>query len=219
VRTITFATQKGGSGKSTLAISLAVSAVQDGERVFLLDADPQGTATNWGVRRSDPEPGGDRIASAPQLESALKLLASRGYTLAIIDTPGVESVTTTAAIRSADLVLVPARPTPADIEATKPTIEVIRRLGREYAFVLNQAPTRSFRLSEAAGALNMLGVLALPFIVQRTDHQDAVGAGVGVSEYASEGKAAEEIRALWGWVKRRLKGLNHAFTAAKAAAS
>ena len=75
MRTLTLATQKGGSGKSTLAVSLAVAAVQDGERVFILDADLQGTATNWGVRRSHPEPGGDRVASAPQLESALKLLA------------------------------------------------------------------------------------------------------------------------------------------------
>jgi chromosome partitioning protein len=219
VRTLTLATQKGGSGKSTLAVSLAVAAMQDGERVFILDADAQGTATNWGVRRSDPEPGGDRVASAPQLENALKLLVSRGYTLAIIDTPGVESVTTTAAMRAADLVLVPARPTHADIEAAKPTIDAIRRLGREYAFVLNQTPTRSFRLSEAAGALNMLGVLALPFIVQRTDHQDALGAGVGVTEYASDAKAAEEIRALWGWVKRRPRGSHSADAAAQAGAA
>ena len=34
MRTIAFVTQKGGSGKSTLATSLAVAAMEAGERVF-----------------------------------------------------------------------------------------------------------------------------------------------------------------------------------------
>ncbi|MBV9136837.1 MAG: AAA family ATPase, partial [Hyphomicrobiales bacterium] len=36
MRTIAFVTQKGGSGKSTLATSLAVAAMQAGERVYML---------------------------------------------------------------------------------------------------------------------------------------------------------------------------------------
>ena len=49
-----------------------------------------------------------------------------------------------------------------------------------------------------------LGVLALPFIVQRNDYQDALGAGLGVTEFAPQGKASEVIRALWGWVSKQL---------------
>ena len=41
MRTIAFVTQKGGSGKSTLASSLAVTAMEAGERVFIIDLDPQ----------------------------------------------------------------------------------------------------------------------------------------------------------------------------------
>ena len=48
---IVFATQKGGSGKSTLAIGLAVAAMDDGHRVGVIDADPQGTIANWSRRR------------------------------------------------------------------------------------------------------------------------------------------------------------------------
>ncbi|WP_157791069.1 ParA family protein, partial [Bradyrhizobium elkanii] len=36
-------TQKGGSGKSTLAVGIAVAAMANGERVAIVDADPQGT--------------------------------------------------------------------------------------------------------------------------------------------------------------------------------
>lgn len=211
MKTIALVTQKGGSGKSTLAIGMAIAAQQAGERVYILETDKQGTVTNWGLRRTDAEPGIDRVNGGPELERALKLLASQDFTVAIVDTPGIDSVTVTAAIRAADLCLIPARPSPADIEAANPTLDSIRKLGRPFAFVLNQAPSRSFRLSEAANALNMWGVLALPYIVQRNDHQDALGAGLGVTEFAPDGKAAEEVRALWAWVKKRMsvEGSNH----------
>ena len=202
--TIALVTQKGGSGKSTLAIGLAVAALQAGERVYMLETDKQGTITNWALRRSSEEPGVDRVSGGAELDRALKLLATRGYTLAIIDTPGVDSVTVTAAIRAADLCVIPARPSPADIEAANPTLDAIRRLGRPFAFVLNQAPSRSFRLSEAATALNLWACSLRPMSSSATDHQDALGAGLAVTEFAPAGKAADEIRALWVWIKKRL---------------
>lgn len=204
MRTIVFATQKGGSGKSTLAIGVAVVAIQAGESVFMLEADRQGTISKWASRRLNSEPGIDRIAGGVALERALKLLAAQSYSLAIIDTPGTDNGSATAAIRAADLCLIPARPSPADIEAALPTLHAARRLGKNLAFVLNQTLARSFRLSETAQALNRIGILALPYIVQRMDHQDALGAGLGVSEFNPDGKASEEIRALWSWIKAKL---------------
>jgi chromosome partitioning protein len=57
-----------------------------------------------------------------------------------------------------------------------------------------------------AAGLEALGVLAEPVIAQRADHQDAFAAGQGVTEYAAAGKAADEIRALWAWLNRKMKG-------------
>ena len=65
-------------------------------------------------------------------------------------------------------------------------------------------PPRGCRLSEAATSLNSLGVLALPYVGQRNDHQDALGAGLGVTEFAQEGRAAQETRELWRWVLTKL---------------
>ncbi len=53
-------------------------------------------------------------------------------------------------------------------------------------------------------ALDLAGVLAQPFIVMRNDHQDALNAGLAVSEYAPASKSADEIRGLWQWVEAKL---------------
>lgn len=206
MKTLTLVTQKGGSGKSSLAASLAVAAGEAGERVFLLDLDRQGTLAKWIERRPTDTPGFDRVDASGKLDAALATLASQKFTLAIMDTAGTDSPLVTAAIRAADLCLIPTRPTPADLEATQPTLTAIQSTRRAFAFVLNQTPTRSGRLNEAAAGLKMLGVLAEPPIAQRNDHQDAIGSGQGVTEFNPNGKAAEEIRALWRWIKNRMKG-------------
>ena len=204
MRAITLASQKGGTGKSTLCIGLAVAAMEDGERVFMLETDRQGTISNWAARRANPEPAVERIAYRFQLERALRTLERRGCTLAIIDTPGSDDDVVTDAIRVADLCLVPARPSQADIEATLPTLKVIRRLEKEFAFVLNQTPARGQRSPRVALALSEAGVLALPYIGLRNDHMDSLATGLAVSEFATDSIAAAEIRALWAWSKQKL---------------
>jgi chromosome partitioning protein len=204
VWTITLASQKGGTGKSTIAIGLAVAAMEDGERVCMLETDPQGTISNWGVRRDNREPAVERITDQFQLERMLRMLVRRSYTLAVIDTPGSDNDITTAAIRLADLCLIPARPSLADIEAAYPTFKAVHRSDRPFAFVLNQAPVRGQRLAHVATGLKEIGALALPYIALRNDHMDSLAGGLGVSEFASDGIAAGEIRALWAWSKHKL---------------
>lgn len=204
MRTIVLATQKGGSGKSTLAIGIAVAAMGDGHRVAIVETDHQGTVSNWGRRRTSVEPHIVCVGNTVEIERALSVLKHDGFELVIIDTPATNNMFAATAIRLADLCLIPARPSPTDIEAAVPTIDVVRKLGKPFAFVLNQAPPRGYRQSEAAAALNATGMLALPYIVQRNDHQDALGAGFGVTEFAPDEKAALEILALWRWVWQRL---------------
>ena len=200
MRAIVLATQKGGSGKSTLAVGLAVAAIEDQHRVALIDTDPQGTVASWGARRTLAEPHIERAGTSADIARVLLAVRRHGFTLAVIDTPATANDLSASAIAAADYCLIPARPSPADIEAALPTLRTVRKLGKPIAFVLNQAPSRSYRIEEAAVALNAAGKLALPYIVQRNDHQDALGSGFGVTEFAPDGKAAEEIRKLWRWV-------------------
>jgi chromosome partitioning protein len=219
MHTIVLATQKGGSGKSTLAVGLAIAAMDEGHQVGIIEADPQGTIANWGRRRANPKPRIEQASSGMAIERALLYLRREGFSVAIIDTAATDNVLSTSAIGAADLCLIPARPSPADIEAALPTLGTARRLDKRFAFVLNQAPARSYRVSEAATALNAAGVLALPYIVLRNDHQDALGAGLGVTEYDPGGKAAEEIRGLWRWIWKSLttESFDHGPTAIRAA--
>jgi chromosome partitioning protein len=213
MHTIVLATQKGGSGKSTLAIGLALAAMQDGHTVRLIEANAQGTLSNWKQRRAEAEPHVESVRSAGDVEQRLEIFDRNGVTLTIIDTAGGISAITTSAVRYADLVLIPARPSPADIEATAPTLSLARAWRKPFAFVLNQTPIRGQRVGQAAttlgneAALDVSDVLAQPFIVMRNDHQDALGAGLAVTEYAPAGKSAEEIRGLWKWVEKKL-GVN-----------
>jgi chromosome partitioning protein len=210
MQTIVLATQKGGSGKSTLAIGLALAAMQAGHTVRLIETDPQGTLSNWQARRSYAEPAVEPVYSAGEIEQRLLALEESGVTLTIIDTAGGVSAATTVAIRYADFCLIPARPSIADIEATASTLNVIKAWKKPFAFVLNQTPIRGQRLENAAtalgdeAALDTAGILAQPFIVMRNDHQDAMNAGLAVSEYALGSKSADEIGRLWQWIDARL---------------
>src|SRR3979490_2880696 len=121
MHTIVLATQKGGSGKSTLAIGLALAAVQAGHTVRLMETDSQDTLSNWQARRVDTEPVVEPVYGAGEIEQRLQALDRSGVTLTIIDTASGVSAATTAAIRYADLCLIPARPSIVDIEATAPT--------------------------------------------------------------------------------------------------
>jgi chromosome partitioning protein len=211
MKTLTLVTQKGGVGKTTLAASLAVAAAQAGEKVAALDLDPQGSLSAWGDSREAEGPAVDRIVpdQIAQLPQILEALKGQGFTWAILDTAGIESTTGNLAMKAADICLVPSRPSKLDLKATLPTIETLMRLQMKdrFAFVLNQCPSgRSSRSTEAANGLSMFGVLADPIITTRADHQDAIAAGQGVTEYAPEGKASEEIRNLWAWIARKTKG-------------
>ena len=206
--------RKGGTGKSTLAIGLAGAALESGHDVCVVEADPLGTVSNWRRRRAAAAPAVETVHDGLSLLALLPRLASRGVTLAIIDTAGGWSETFNTAVYAANLCLIPARPSLADIEAAAPALTAVRAAEKPFAFVLNQTPVRSYRIGNATGALcdassssDLGDVIALPAIVARSDHQDALSLGLTVTELAGDGKSAAEIRALWQWVKARLDSL------------
>ena len=51
MKVVAVVSQKGGSGKTTLAVHLATCAHLSGQKVALVDLDPQATARRWGDRR------------------------------------------------------------------------------------------------------------------------------------------------------------------------
>ncbi|MCK2056988.1 AAA family ATPase [Methylobacterium sp. 37f] len=206
MRILVLASQKGGSGKTTIAASLAVAAAQSGERIVVVDLDPQGSLAEWGqlrevkdiVFRSVPPGKLDEWITATRKVEKVDLV--------IIDTAGTFGKEVDTALRHADLCLVPVRPSAFDLRAAGPTVERIRVLDRDFGFVLNGTnPVTPARTADAVAALEVGGAVAPP-IADRTDFRDAAATGLGVTEITPNGKAASEIKALWSWVAERMKG-------------
>ena len=207
MRVITFVTQKGGSGKTTLALSCAVAAEEHGARALVLDMDPQRTAEAWYQTREATKP---KLATVTAAELPDAITGGRQrFDVVLIDTPGRDEPSTAAAIRHADICLIPCRPTPADMKATPTTVATIKRLDKLSAFVLSQTPPRGYRIREAAKGLSVLGMVAPVHIVSRNAYQDAHGMGLAVTEFETDGKAAAEIRELWQWIAKKLEKLTN----------
>ncbi len=80
-------------------------------------------------------------------------------------------------------------------------------MGQPFALIINQAPTgRQARLTTAVTMrFSSSGEVAPLAIATRVDHQYAYALGQGVTEYAPDGKAAEEITELWAWCRKRME--------------
>jgi chromosome partitioning protein len=88
------------------------------------------------------------------------------------------------------------------VDAAAATFRAVFVPNRRATFVLNQCPSTrgSLRASQASEELKRLGALAEPKLAARIDFPDAIAAGLGITEYARGGKAAQEVESLWRWV-------------------
>ena len=204
---LSLVTQKGGTGKSTLAVSLGVAAQESGLKVCVLDTDPQGTASSWSLRRSISTPEVEAAASR-SLSPYIGMLERDGYDLAIVDTPSVSHSAASAALQEGDLCLIPVRPSIADVEAARPTVQYLVARQKAFAFVLNQCPGggRTSRTTSAFRGLEVIGCVCEPTLALRSDHVDALAFGLGVTEHARRSKAAAETRAVLDWALARMQG-------------
>lgn len=107
---------KGGTGKTTSAMMLAEAARRRGYSSAVLDADPQGSASEWAERAhaaGDPLPFEVDVANRATLER--KAASSEAEWLLIDSAPGDPAVIE-AAVNVADLTVIPTRSTPADMD-------------------------------------------------------------------------------------------------------
>jgi chromosome partitioning protein len=191
--------QKGGTGKTTVATALAVRAAQDGKSVALIDLDPQGSAAKWAKRRASQNPA---IAARQPYELAdtLDVLKNGGADLVLIDTPGKIENAAIEASKHADMVLIPVRPTPLDLDAVREIRNLLAFAGDPPAYVvLNCIPPQGQKHEMARQVIEKRdGLKVCPFaFCQRAAFADAMITGQTAGEYDPRGKAAQEIDDLY----------------------
>jgi chromosome partitioning protein len=200
LETLAIIAQKGGSGKTTLAVHMAVCAALNKRKAALIDLDPQGNAYDWNESREDGRKLDATKGSAAQLAGLLQQAKAAGIDLAIVDTAPHSNNEAATTAQLADMVLIPCRPARFDLKAIASTIEIARLANTPAVVVINAAP-RGRLAEEARAALEQKGATVADIVIhQRAAYSHAVIDGRSVHEYEPDGKAAEEIEALYNTV-------------------
>lgn len=204
MRVLVFASQKGGSGKTTLAGHIAVEAERAGDGpVALIDTDPQGSMSKWWNSRQASTPVFIQSVFS-QLYSDLQQIRQAGYKLVVVDTPPAVTRAIAEVVAVADLLVLPTRPSPHDLRAVGPTVDIAESHNKPVVFAINAATRRARITSEAAVALSQHGTVAPVNIHNRVDFAASMIDGRTVMETDPGGQSAEEIGELWQYLKERL---------------
>ncbi len=126
MRSIMVLNAKGGSGKSTIANNLASYYATCGNKIMLVDYDPQHSSLDWLKERPAGRPG---IIGVDGSSGTVRTPRNMDYV--IYDTPAaVRGKMLTALIRRAQSVIVPVLPSPVDMRAATDFIREILENGR-----------------------------------------------------------------------------------------
>lgn len=203
-KVFTVAQQKGGAGKTTLAAHLAIAWAQLGYKVATVDIDPQGSLTRWHAVRSEAtggQPGFTHVQITGWRTQAEVEKLARSHDIVVIDSPPHAQTEARIAVRAATLVVAPVQPSPMDLWAVHPTIDLAAQERRRLLLVLNRVPPRARIADELVGRVHELVAppaveLATAQVGNRTAYAGTLMTGLSVTEAARKTQAAAEMQAL-----------------------
>lgn len=192
--------QKGGAGKTTLSMQLAGTLGRWGQKVLVIDADPQATATRWAASADDEKPfpasvSGLSAAGSKVHREAKKFIDDYDYIL-IDCPPAADSPVPQSALLIADLALVPVIPSPLDLWASvgiRQVIERIKDVNEELIarVVINQCQRQTALAKDTLEILPEYGIpLTKAILHQRTAYRQSAVYGGTVHDLGSKAAAA-----------------------------
>ncbi|HCF4706592.1 ParA family partition ATPase [Pseudomonas aeruginosa] len=197
--------QKGGTTKTTTSTNLAACIAARGHSVLIVDLNSdQGSATDWAAAQD----GNDVAWHVPVISMGKQLArdlprVAGAYEFVIIDGIPQVSELTSAAIKVADLVLIPVQPSQYDIWACGDLVQLVKDRqeladGKPHAALLVARAIWGTRLArEVADALAGLDLPVLEARThQRVAYVDGVPKGRSVMDLRPNDEARIEIEAL-----------------------
>lgn len=213
-RIIAVGNLKGGVGKSTVAVNLACALAGKRSRVVLIDADDQGTATEWAGGELLPV----EVEALPLTDKDRRAWINRVMDLAegegaadwlVIDLPPHIGDAMVAAFATADLVLIPVTASGADLRATSKAVDMLALARQKRAdggpgcfMVPSKVDRRTAAGREIEAVLHDYGERVAPAITQRAAHVDAFTARQWIGGYQPRSVGHEEVETLAALVRR-----------------
>ena len=197
---ISFVNQKGGVGKTTTAINLASSLARKNNRLVLIDADPQGSATTWhGIEGNQAF---EILHHSGELARADIESMEVAYDYVIVDAPPAVDDKTEAVLSASHLVIMPVTPSSLDLWSCKDTLDMMGeseagQASLKVRLLINRKIPGTRVGREVRQALEEFGAPVLETeLCQRVAYIDAMKYGVSVMQFAPGSKAANEIEQL-----------------------
>ena len=197
-KVVAFSNQKGGSGKSTLSANIAVLWSNSGYKVAVIDADQQKSLTFWLSERKKYY-GADDVGidaysfETRNLSEEIKKIKKK-YDFIIIDSPPAITFDTVQIIKVSNGLFVPGQPSPLDLMATLPFLQIAREEKKKPLIILNRVMPRA-KLTDAM-ILRLRysgGKIARSRISSKVIFAETFTVGRGVIDINITSDAAKEI--------------------------
>ena len=197
-KVIAFSNQKGGSGKTTLSTNIAVLWSNSGYKVAVIDADAQKSLTYWLEERKkyygDDDIGIDSYNfDTRNLIEEIKQI-KRKYDFIIIDSPPSITFDTIQIIKASNKVFVPVQPSPLDLMATIPFLNIAKQENKSPMIFLNRVMPRAKLTDAMVLRLRYSGAkIARSRISSKVIFAESFAVGRGVIDINITSDAAKEI--------------------------
>jgi chromosome partitioning protein len=220
---LAIANQKGGCGKTTTTMNLAGAFALAKYSVLVVDADKQASATMWSLAQGqgrlpfEVRPARQFKWRFSALERAEEEVVLVDCPPGITDTEDDEAKFTRAALRGADAILVPLRPSTLDFSAASSFVRYLVREkhpktklavlinGRQHTVLGRQAQDQAAVLfAPIAGALVLKSTIGL-----RASIMEVSGSGKTIFDYAPGHASAMEYVELIKEILQWLKNVPH----------
>lgn len=204
---VSIVNEKGGSGKSTLAVNLA-SSFSKGNKVLLLDTDPQNSINVFSNIRADndlPLIFSSLAKFGSSLKEELKNL-KKLFEIIIIDTSGRDTKDARFAMLSSNIIIIPAIPSQFDVDVLEHMLNIfdeVKILNEKLkGFVLANRVSPNPFLSKEVQSLNEYTnelikekslkdfYLLESIIYERQAYRRAILEGKSLDEFCKQGEKA-----------------------------